>query len=72
MLTSLINMEKLKEIELFLMDAKHLTVLHQNLTVRQAGNDLPNTCVFSSEFYSNKYCMVQPPFKPISRIVKIE
>ncbi len=71
MLTNLTNMEKLKEIELFLKDAKHLTVLHQNLTLRLAGNDLPNTCVFSSEFY-NSYCMVQPPFKPISRIVKIE
>lgn len=72
MLTDIIDMEKLKEIESFLKGAKHLTVLHQNLTVRQAENALPNSCLFSSEFYNSKYCMVQPPFKPVSRIVKIE
>jgi hypothetical protein len=65
-------MEKLKEIESFLKNAKHLTVLHQNMTVRGAEKGLPDTCVFSCDFYNNKYCMVQPPFKLLSRIVKIE
>ncbi len=57
-----------------LKDAKQLTVLHQNLTVKASAVDLtlPGTCVFSCEYYNTKFYQVQLPFKPISRMINNE
>lgn len=66
-------MEKLLSIKTKLKETAGLTVLHKNLTVTEFDTTTvtAQTCSFYSDFH-NSNAAVQPPYKPLSRVFKVD
>lgn len=65
-------MEKVKKIEEYLKGNKEVTVVLQNITIKQVHEKgrLPDASVFTSQFH-NSNCVVIPSNKPTSRMIDL-
>lgn len=53
---------------------KRLSVLHHHLTVTTSGKEASitsGTCAVACSFYNSKVTIITVPYKPISRIIKV-